>query len=69
MRNGAHNFTVLSLDAVGGVTHLLQVTTNLATSTAWQTIATNLPATNGLIQFVDPRATDVPVRYYRALMP
>jgi hypothetical protein len=51
------------------VTYLLQVTINLATPTAWETIATNLAVTNGLIQFVDPRATDVPARFYRTLMP
>jgi len=66
---GSEGFAVLSLDAVGGVTYLLQVTTNLATQTAWETIATNLAVTNGLIQFFDPRATDVPARFYRTLMP
>jgi len=49
------------------VTYLLQVTTNLATPTVWDTIMTNLAVTNGLIQFVDPWATDVPARFYRGL--
>ena len=66
---GSEGFTVLSVDGVSGVTYLLQVTTNLTTPTTWETIATNVAVTNGLIQFVDPWATDVPARYYRTLMP
>ncbi len=66
---GSEGFTVVSTQGVANVTYLLQATTNLATPTSWETIATNLAVTNGLIQFVDPRATDIPAQYYRVSMP
>ena len=66
---GSEGFTVLSLEGVEGVTYLFQVSTNLAIPNAWETIATNVAVTNGLIRFVDPGPTDVPARYYRVLMP
>ncbi len=65
----ARSVSVLSVDGVRGVRYLPQVTTNLGTPTAWETIATNLAVRNGLLQFINPWATDVPARYYRALMP
>jgi len=60
----ARSVSVLSVDGVRGVRYLPQVTTNLGTPTAWETIATNVAETDGLIRFVDPGATDAPMRYY-----
>ena len=54
---------------MGGVTYLLQVATNLDTPTAWETIATNVAVTSGLIQFLDPGTNNAAARYYRTLMP
>lgn len=60
---GSEGLTVLATEGVAGVTDLLQVATNLATPTSWETVATNVPATNGPVRFVDPAATDAPSRY------
>lgn len=53
---------------VAGVTYWLQLSTNLAVP-GWSTIATNVPLTNGLIQFNDPQATNLPTRFYRTVIP
>jgi hypothetical protein len=66
---GLEGFSVQSTQGVSGVTYLLQVATNLATSTAWTTVATNVAVTNGLIQFTVPQVTNVRARYYRTAMP
>jgi len=56
----ARSVSVLAVDGVRGVRYMPQVTTNLSTPTAWETIATNLAVTNGLIQFVDRGSTFLP---------
>ena len=66
---GPDGFIVRSTTSVAGVTYLLQATTNLATPISWETIATNVPATSGTIEFVDPRTTNIRNRYYRTVMP
>jgi hypothetical protein len=65
---GSQGFTVRSTAGVAGVTYLLQASTNLATPISWETIATNVPATSGTIEFVDPM-TNIRTRYYRTVMP
>jgi len=66
---GGGGFSLLSTQGVTGVTYLLQVSTNLAIPAGWSTIATNVPLTNGPLQFVDPLATNAPTRFYRTLTP
>jgi hypothetical protein len=46
-----------------------QVTTNLGAPISWETIATNAAASSGIIEFVDPAATNIPARYYRTVVP
>jgi len=43
--------------------------TNLVPPINWQSLATNIPGTNGLWQFTDANASLYPVRYYRASTP
>jgi len=62
-------FQVMSSDAVAGVTYLLQAGTNTTATVSWQTIGTNVPASDGPIQFLDSDATNLPARLYRVLMP
>src|SRR5262245_23381260 len=47
----------------------LLVATNLAPPTNWETITTNIAATNGLIQFVDPELTNTNACFYRTMTP
>lgn len=49
-------------------THWLQATTNLAAG-VWQNISTNLSGTNGSWSVTDDRATNLPLRFYRAVLP
>ena len=65
---GAGGFTLDATQGVASVTYLLQVSTNLAPPN-WETIATNVPATNGPLQFADPLATNAPMRFYRTVTP
>ena len=65
---GGGGFTLAATQGVAEVTYLLQVSTNLALP-SWETIATNVPMTNGLLQFVDPLATNSPTRFYRTVTP
>ncbi len=67
---GTATFSVLA-SGIGSLSYqyLLQVTTNLAMPTAWETIAMNVAVTTGLIQFGDPGPTNAPTRFYRTLMP
>ena len=66
---GGGGFTLAATQGVADVTYLLQVSTNLAIPSGWNTIATNVPATNGLLQFIDPLATNAPTRFYRTVTP
>jgi hypothetical protein len=65
---GVGGFTLDATEGVASVAYLLQVTTNLAPPN-WETIATNVPATNGPLQFTDPFATNGPIRFYRTITP
>ena len=62
--SGNTNFS-LNCQAVAGFTYILQTTTNLFSSGAWVAVATNTPATNGVIIFTDPQAASFPQRFYR----
>lgn len=66
---GGGGFTVMAAEGVAGATYWLQTATNLALPNSWETIATNVPATNGPIEFMDAGATNVPMRFYRTLIP
>ena len=66
---GGGGFTLLAAEGVAGATYWLQTSTNLALPNSWATIATNVPATNGPLQFIDPSATNGPMRFYRTLIP
>ena len=63
-----NSLTPLTTGAAG-VTYLLQAITNLAAPIAWETIAMNVAATSGILEFVDPEATNIHARYYRTVMP
>jgi len=58
----------LRLSFLGGPgrTYRVEVSTNLA---AWQTLATNIAATNGAFEFIDNRTNTFPVRFYRTATP
>jgi len=43
--------------------------TNLVAPIVWQSVATNIPGTDGLWQFTDANASQYPVRFYRASTP
>ncbi|PWU20743.1 MAG: hypothetical protein C5B50_03275 [Verrucomicrobia bacterium] len=57
----------LSYVGIPGSTNLLQFTTNLLTG-PWMTLATNMPAANGIGTVQDTSATD-PQRFYRVSAP
>ena len=56
---------VLDFTGAGGSTYILETTTNLIFPGGWQPVATNTAVTNGVLQFVDPQATNFPQRFYR----
>ena len=60
----------LRLSGTGGAgqAYVLYATTNLPAA-AWTAISTNLADTNGLVQFLDPGATNYPQRFYRLAAP
>jgi hypothetical protein len=61
---GDGSFT-LNFSAGAGFTYILEATTNLIFPEGWQPIATNAAVTNGVLQFIDPQATNFPQRFYR----
>jgi len=66
---GLSGFTLSAAQGVAGVTYWLQSATNLAPPNSWENIATNVPLTNGPLQFFDSRATNGPMRFYRTVIP
>lgn len=66
---GGGGFTLMAAEGVAGVTYWLQSATNLALPDSWETIATNVPLTNGPVQFIDASATNGPMRFYRTVIP
>ena len=65
--SGSYTFSFVNL---AGSTNRLWATTNLADTSAWQAIATNVMATNGTWQFTDPQtAWTNNVRLYRFSTP
>ena len=59
----------LTVNGVAGQTYIVEASTNLSAGN-WVNISTNTaPATNGpfLLQFVDPRASPYPTRFYRVV--
>ncbi|HEY5346033.1 MAG TPA: protease pro-enzyme activation domain-containing protein [Verrucomicrobiae bacterium] len=55
----------LNLSGSPGYTYILEATTNLLPSGNWLPLATNTPGTNGVWQFTDPSATNIPFQFYR----
>jgi len=55
----------LGFMGVAGSNYVLQASTNLTT---WTTLSTNTAVTNWF-NFIDPKATNFPYRYYRVLQP
>jgi hypothetical protein len=55
----------LGFMGVTGSNYVLQASTNLTT---WMPLTTNLAATNWF-NFIDPKATNFPYRFYRVLQP
>jgi hypothetical protein len=60
---------LISFAGIPGETHWVQATTNLNNSAAWITVATNVPAQNGLFQYVDNQVKTFPSRFFRAIIP
>jgi subtilase family serine protease len=54
----------LSLGGMGGLTYVVQGTTNLMSPGSWLPLATNVPETNGFWRFSDA-ITNNPYRFYR----
>jgi hypothetical protein len=57
--------TTVRLQAQRNHTYVIQASSDLK---SWQPISTNM-AVNGVIQIMDPHASDYPVRFYRAVLP
>ncbi len=55
----------LGLAGSPGVNYILQTSTNLLSIGGWQSVATNLMATNGIWLFNDPQTTNFLQRFYR----
>jgi uncharacterized repeat protein (TIGR01451 family) len=55
----------LDFAGMAGVSYILETTTNLLFPEDWQPVDTNTAATNGILLFVDPQATNFPQRFYR----
>jgi hypothetical protein len=55
-------------NCVPGLNYIFQSTTNLANSGFWRMMATNMPGTNGFIQFTDSSAP-TPTVFYRTVVP
>jgi hypothetical protein len=66
---GGGGFTLSAAQGVAGATYWLQSATNLALPNSWENIATNVPLTNGPLHFLDPSATNGPMRFYRTVIP
>jgi len=65
--SGSYSFSYVNL---AGSANRLQATTNLADPNAWQTIATNIMATNGIWQVTDPKSAQTnAIRLYRFSSP
>jgi hypothetical protein len=54
---------------VVGQPYVLQSTTNLTPSINWISLATNTVGAGGMFQFMDPRTTNYPQRFYRVTTP
>lgn len=57
----------LSLNGPANHTYIIEMSTNL-TAQAWAPLSTNQTSAAGALQFIDPRATNSPQRFYRARM-
>jgi hypothetical protein len=57
----------LTLTGPPSHTYVIEATTNL-TAQGWSPVSTNQTGVNGLLQFVDPNASNWPYRFFRARM-
>jgi hypothetical protein len=55
----------LSLAGAPGYTYVLETKTDLNSFSNWESIATNTISTNGVWQFIDSQAMNLPQRFYR----
>ena len=62
------NSVTITFAGTPGATYLVQATTNLVSPVAWQTISTNVAASNGQWTFVDS-TTNYLQRYFRSARP
>jgi DNA/RNA endonuclease G (NUC1) len=63
------SFMLTAAEGVAGATYWLQSATNLTMPNSWVTIVTNVPTTNGPLQFIDPVALNDLMRFYRTVTP
>lgn len=68
--NGGFQFAItpVALTPMGGLTTLVQATTNISDPNSWMTIATNPPA-SATFNFIDTNSGQFSSRYYRVVAP